>query len=29
VNRYKKIQVNKDSEGKRYYSNAVFPDVPL
>lgn len=29
MNRYKKIQVNRDSEGIQYYSNAVFPDIPL
>ena len=29
MNRYKKTQVNKDSEGVRHYSNVVFPDIPL
>ena len=29
MNRYKDIQINRDSDGNRYYSNTVFPEIPL
>jgi hypothetical protein len=29
MNRYKDIQINRDSSGNRYYSNTVFPEIPL
>jgi len=29
MNRYKRIGVRKDSEGKRYLRNVIFPEIPL
>ena len=29
MNRYKDIHLNKDIDGKKYYSNAIFPEIPL
>ena len=29
MNRYKRIEVRKDSEGKRYLRNVIFPEIPL
>lgn len=29
MNRYKNIGIEKNSEGKRYYRNAIFPEIPL
>jgi hypothetical protein len=29
ANRYKEIEVLKTDEGKRYYKNAIYPDIPV
>lgn len=29
MNRYKSIQIIKNTEGTRYYKNSIFPEVPL
>lgn len=28
ANRYKDIELLKDSEGRRYFKNAIYPDIP-
>jgi len=29
MNRYRNIKIKKDTEGIRYYRNAIFPEIPL